>query len=81
MSGLCVSITSSEAVGGFRPNLLGGKKRGLVFGGLDLIFKDTISIIDQKSLSASYLLNLMIDSAQAACIIVLGHNEVLFRIL
>ena len=52
-----------------------GKER-LDFDDLDLIFKVTLALwmsdFDQKSLSAPYLLNQMIDSGQTLYIVSLG---------
>ena len=51
-------------------------KKLLDFGDLDLIFKVTqalrMSNFDQKSLSALYLLNQVMDSGQTLCIVSLG---------
>ena len=51
-------------------------KKWLDFGDIDFIFKVTpalwISNFDQKSLTAPYLLNQMMDSGQTLCIVSLG---------
>ena len=51
-------------------------KEWLDFGDLDLNFKVTpalwMSNFDQKSLSAPYLMNQMMDSGQTLCIVLLG---------
>ena len=45
-------------------------KKLLDFDDLDLVFKVTAAL--QKSLSAHYLLNQMMDSGQTLCILLLG---------
>ena len=75
-SALLIVCTLSEPIGGCdqtcTDTLLGGRKEVIDFGDLDLIFKVTSALFDQKSLSAPYLLNQMMDSGQTSYIVMLG---------